>query len=438
MRWLESGRIDMKRLNKYMPNTAQDLRTGDCDPDALAVNLVRLFPLQDGAEANMLPHAAQSLIQRVLPPYENTDLDVEEYDEIAAEMKEDLQQKICHYFRLLNVHGAREDEDRAVSKLKGIRFALDKLCRSWGNRLDGLFYHCESGLFLKECKVYRLSTEEFDKIVVDMSTEAYDKSLGPLKILRFEHKLKQAANGIARGFDREKETCWECEAVKSSMKICRGCEAAHFCDHECQEAAWKTWHKQCCPIIRMEFKLYQQSLVAVDAAHEHGCLFGGFQLRDAFDYNLAIGMTLMAPRPFVDEMCIKLNGPDMKFFYENLDRVVRGEWWLWHDAENLDLDGEKTHPVVVGGLLAYDFFRYADKCLGITDPSLITLSMFESKDFTIDGFLEEGALMSAKRFLHLYSSEGCLDEKKISLQARKASGLQAFREKHQRGASLCP
>lgn len=63
-------------------------------------------------------------------------------------------------------------------------------------------------------------------------------------------------------------------------------------------------------------------------------------------------------------MCTKLKGPDMKYFHENLDRVVRGEWWLWDSAYKVECAVLVPIVITVGSFLAYDYFGYADEYLG--------------------------------------------------------------------------
>ena len=130
----------------------------------------------------------------------------------------------------------------------------------------------------------------------------------------------------------------------------------------------------------------------------------------------------------------------MKYFYENLERVVRGEWWLWNNADDVEQDGEYLRSVA--GFLMYDYFGYAEQHLNTSnDFALVTLNaMFAPEDFIVaEDFLEKRPLMSAEGFLKGYSSAKPWDvatDKKQLLEAMKAKAWKMFRENYETGGGV--
>jgi len=441
LRWLKSARLDMKRMNKYMPATADDLRSGHCEPGALATALAGLAQ-KSGADDNhkdnedMLLFMAQQLVERVLsslPDDKHLDDDVEEYDEISTEMEDDLKQKVQNEFRRQKITQQHESETavRAL-KIKLMKKALDSLCNSWASRLDDRFYQGRKGLFLQNCAVYH---EDFDRVVAWLGRQARVNRIGIFEAKRLEHILREVASSISKGLDRETDTCWHCGTIRPDMQACEKCRVACFCSHECIEAAWPLWHKHRCRHIRDDYERYCDSIAEVDGAHVSGVLPCGFELRYEHDYGLAT-FIFTAPSVYQHRVRRKLNGPNMKYFYENLERVVRGEWWLWNSADDVQQEREDMYDIIAG-LLAYDYFGYAEQYLNNGATLVPWNAMFEPEDLQADGFLESGPLMSAEYFLKRYSSANHLEDdatqKRPCLEGIKAVGWKMFRENYRTG-----
>jgi hypothetical protein len=117
----------------------------------------------------------------------------------------------------------------------------------------------------------------------------------------------------------------------------------------------------------------------------------------------------------------------MLTFYENLGRVVGGEWWLYADPHsNADFGLKCTSHsqcfFALAGFLCYDFFGYIAAKYGSNDPAFVT-SHFDHWSFLLSVIPElQGATMSAEVFLAMYQStqgllilrteKGCADNAK--------------------------
>jgi len=434
LRWLRSGRIDMKRLNKYMPATADDLRSGSCDPEALAAALAPIV-MGSGDDKDNLPHTTQLLVERILSSLPDDSLNVEEYDEMAAEMEEDLRRKIQNEFRRSNFY--REEDSAALKQVgtEAMKRGFEGFCKSWESRFDDRFYQGRSGLFLQNCAIYQ---QDFGEVMDMVAHEAYENRIGIFKAKSLEFTLSEVASDIANGLDRDIDTCWHCSSIRPDMQVCQKCKVACFCTSRCIEEAWPSWHKRVCRQLRGNYIQYCDSIAAVDAAHVSGVLpLCGFELKDKFDYETA-SAGLSFPSIFTKEVRKKLKGPNMKYFYENLERVVRGEWWLWNNADDVEQDEDYLRSVA--HFLMYDYFDYAEHHLNTSnDSALVSWNvMFAPEDFLVD-FLEKGPLMSAEVFLKRYSSAkpwaGTADKKQL-LEAMKAKAWKIFRENYETGGCL--
>ena len=192
LRWLRSGRIDMKRLNKYMPATADDLRSGSCDPGALGAALAPTVGSGDEQDEDNLPHLVQLLVERILSslPDDSNSLNVEEYDEMAAEMEEDLRRKILNEFRRLKLYGEEDSDTKAALKQEAMKRGFEGLCKSWESRFDDRFYQGRNGLFLQNCAVYQ---QDFGEVVAMVADDAYENRIGTFKAMRLEVTLSECS-----------------------------------------------------------------------------------------------------------------------------------------------------------------------------------------------------------------------------------------------------
>jgi hypothetical protein len=193
--------------------------------------------------------------------------------------------------------------------------------------------------------------------------------------------------------------------------------------------------------MKVKYDLYTISVAAVDAAHEMGIVHG-IRLNHTSDYDL-LAIMFLRPVFYEEEAQNNINsmvpaGPSMSTFYENLGRVVRGEWWLYanpdsgHDfCSKCRADKLLSYFQALATVLCYDFFGYTAAKFGRNDPTFVT-SHFEESSFLTN--LQESfcATMSGEFFLEMYQlflrPTGITDRKRWRRQ-RKADCLVAFRNR---------
>ena len=100
-------------------------------------------------------------------------------------------------------------------------------------------------------------------------------------------------------------------------------------------------------------------IAAVDAAHETGIMHG-IRLNETIDYNL-LSFVFDTPLFHHEEVLEVPAGPSMTTFYENLGRVVRGEWWLYANSDSRadfcsKCTDQSEYFAMITTLLSYDFF----------------------------------------------------------------------------------
>jgi hypothetical protein len=259
-----------------------------------------------------------------------------------------------------------------------------------------------------------------------------------------KEKLRLAVEGISNGVLDTFKTCWECGAAEGQQDLqkCGRCTVALYCRRDCQLRAWKSGHKAKCALLKKRDASFRESLRTVDEAYERGGIIHGIHLSDELDYRVMNTM-LFLPNPYSNTKTEAIPGPAMKFLYENLGRVARGEFWFHSDSDSLIDYKEKlerrssTDPpeidyfVQLSVFLCYDYFGFsADQ--GAKDP---TAECFEESAFVNRVKQLFGMPMPAERFIELYKngfkSEGDEDNrKKNRRQFRDATSMEIRKELH--------
>jgi hypothetical protein len=191
----------------------------------------------------------------------------------------------------------------------------------------------------------------------------------------------------------------------------------------------------------VKYNLYLKSVAAINAAHETGVIHG-IRLYETVEYKQLIfifNLPVFGDAEEEAENIVNsdiLAGPSMLTFYENLGRVVRGEWWLYANPDSTsDFRSKCTRKIkcffLLASYLSNDLFGYTLAKGGRDDPTFVT-SCFNRLDFLVAAPDFHGFTMSAEAFLELYESiqrrADITDRKRMRRQC-KTECLFAFRNK---------
>lgn len=158
-----------------------------------------------------------------------------------------------------------------------------------------------------------------------------------------------------------------------------------------------------------------ESLAEVDAALARETIDGGaLHVNGHFDYILSAMNYELFILPNEDLKTL-LGCPHMKFFYENLSRVCRGEFWFFEPNECPSLNDYRRRMnrasseiiavefgffSLLAGLLSFDLYRGSDSVDSRVLRQLITAYGSPVQQFK----RHFGMAMASERFLELYEN----------------------------------
>jgi len=114
--------------------------------------------------------------------------------------------------------------------------------------------------------------------------------------------------------------------------------------------------------LKKQHDEFLESLQAVEQAHETGTI-EGTRLDVLTDFrcasmNVEDGRAYTGLRNISDDSPVEVEGPSMKFFYQNFGRVLRNEFWFY---PNTDMDG--YHATIGGPPYSYNKDQWYFQCL---------------------------------------------------------------------------
>lgn len=302
--------------------------------------------------------------------------------------------------RLKELH---QNQNQAIAAFSAnglgyIKKAFDETCRSWAKRLDRYYYPGKRGTFLRTCPLYEISEDDWDGVMemqYDIGREKRQEVI--VRAAKIERDASLAALAVSDRIDEVWKTCWHCKATASDSKLCSSCSVARYCSKDCQRSAWHEGHKNTCQTHKQIYDATLEQLDIVDAAHEAGGTMHGIYLNDEIDYR-----TVMIMAGEVED---GMKGPSMEYFYENLARIDRGEWWIFNNPDSLNDFGDNRSTLAgITKVLCYDLHNYvASRNDGKVDSSAIE-SLFGPDSEVMKQSRDPGTKMPAEYLINFY---GC-------------------------------
>ena len=416
------GKLDAKKLAKLLPSIAEELRDG-ADAEEVANKLLASVTetgFFERTHKQVEPLSAEAIVGNLASILTNKMVGGEEGGDCATEFWDELHARMKRKYDAYRV--PRNNETKRVRSIAmAAKDAFDELCGAWEDRITAEIYDGRPGAFRQACSMLDAPLSEFARFVnitIDDKIDLQKRKIAQNEMMRV---MKDATVGIKKGYDFRTSVCWECGKspsglVDAQLRECSRCQTACYCSVECQRSAWKEGHKQKCSVLANELDMFEQMLDVVDDTHKIDD-FHGLRLSFRIDYRLAV-LPFEKPDAILAEKDLKhdlpnpniLAGPSLLIFYANLERIVKGEWWIYGNPKKFKRrprrEPSQEQMVFffhIAQLLTYDVIPYADKCnidltsfygTGANHPSLAFPTM--------ELFSEMCGRMDATQFLEIY------------------------------------
>mmetsp|Transcript_18951 Transcript_18951/g.31890 ORF Transcript_18951/g.31890 Transcript_18951/m.31890 type:complete len:625 (-) Transcript_18951:1419-3293(-) len=420
VQWMLKGRVYASGLQKYLPQTCEDLLSGKVTPEKVADDLDTIYAVKKfsymgmggmGWDEDDVRDCGIFVAHAAMPQKFWRAVGIS-----------DKGTSINHDFSLtfLSIYTKKAEAFPKIDLKVLVKQATDETCEEWAGRLDKLFFRGKKGAFLKKSPVYHIEPRRFEEH--DMPLQKLKRTQANLEMRRDVKRtcILHAAKDVILGVYHIKKTCWQCKQNKDniSLQVCGKCNVASYCSRDCQVEAWKQGHKTACKNLRSKFEEFQKSLKIVDDAHDgkETVVSEGFVLNDGVDYDVLRRTTLRSRVINPAGKTVEIGSRSMEHFYDNLGRVVRGEWWFFPEADeaayNREIKSGKDDGAVFRSLC--DSMTYSSGSQMLTIP--ITASS-----------------MPASRFLEVYhetgGSYGDKDKKRLRRDKRNLA-YSAFVKKY--------
>lgn len=421
LKWMAKGRADTRGFAKHLPHTSQDLRDGKVNPEQVAGDLEEIYTPTKTVQM-MSDTEMDSIIEMDSTggPQLSTVVTISHLTTMIALpaklfQTEDEQTKIGLAF-------SDDLQENLIARVGGdcftpescslpVKESLDEVCELWADRLDKSLFRGKTGAFLKKCSLYGVTPETFHKkgMPFRLFIDNYDERWCSEK--RRVTKVKKdtilaAARNVALGLQDVKHMCWECKSFSKDAQCCSKCKTAKYCSKECQVASWKQGHNENCKGLRSRYDAFEKSMKTVDGAHKNttdsaavtALIECKIALSDEIDYRVLELMTSLPPYKGTRLEPI-LGEPQMEFFYKNIGRVARGEFWFYKDVDDTaynEVNLMETEMPYFLGLCVFLCYDYAMASPSIEFDESSYVMRFRSTN--------EGMAMSASRFILVYNS----------------------------------
>ena len=415
--WLAHGKINSKRMAEMLPTTVQDLMDGKTNIKDVMRTLESML-----AQRVFLGLLIRQLSQRTIPEHWCRNEEQKRwFNQAQLEFQGDLMK--CFDFVAISVFENNIQLSLTKSSQK-LQEVFQETCTNWAQRVDqALFRGKKNPTFLFLCPTNKLSQSEFKDLIEDLFKDVCDEQIFPEEYEQIRlrmYQLQYAIHLFGVGAHDVFSSCWECRGVLGDVRFdrCASCNVARYCGRECQLRAWKSGHKKCCASLKKRSNQFLESHKEINRFHETGgSTVEGFELQILTDYFIAArlvrspcvypvittedGMELGLPR-----------GPSMVYFYENLARVLRREWWVYPTTISLEKYTEKSKDnssredefflEYLCFFLSHDIFGFVaerSKESGIEEGTVMDLLLKKSP---VAGIECDG--MPMERFMELYHS----------------------------------
>lgn len=448
-------RLDAKRLAKYCPDMAQGLRDGSVNPEDVILTLIGEDPeraiIYSGTTADDAPLSDEKLLNNMISALAGYTLPDEVDQDILWNFAGDLRKS------MLTKHGEAfsplsSSHRRKKALAKTTQLAFVETWPVWERQVYPELNRYLQKPFRTARGLYEAPLRSYIKIVETVMSVNFDSCKGMDKFFRADHASQQASKGILEGLDRINQTCWECEkaakddGAEHQLMVCSRCNTAAYCSVACQKRAWCGGHKQKCSVLKPRMERLEQMLRQVDNALKiNNGILHGLQLSLYMDHHVVAKqfenpVPIVTPKDCGIENPITLKGPSMKFYYENLERIAKGEWWIFgnpvkYNKRQPSQDHSALELVLflsVAKFLMYDVVTYAKKLnfdLSTAFDPFTTNPWMRCEALGVEMQLVLGRKMSASTFLSAYH---CLAKKRSDCRAdqknHKAQVMQGFRK----------
>lgn len=370
--------MDVKFLEKSMPNLAKELQEGKVEAETVAFQIMH----DHYTKKYQLPNRAMLRHQKV-------------QNAVVLTLKCIPDQGRLRYQDYYGFYEALWDcvvksDYWELFWAVAFKEAVDKVCTQRASRIDDELLDGQKGLFLSICPIYNLDSEELNEMLVN--GDDFEQELHIREDLLFH-----AALLLTRKVRDIHKSCWECGMLQKRLMFCSKCSCALYCSANCQTTAWRQGHKISCTRLASATRALTESIETIDRMHSS---------RDSIqtNFNQASDYTLLSPIHVQDSLqeilTSNIEGPSMKFFYNNFLMVITGDWWIFdkpiaiEESEHpANKDSEQETFLRIAFILAHDIFAYGQDAFD-----------WESLADDAESNLELSCRMPAERFIHLYQT----------------------------------